>query len=148
MTLSARDDARQGARTTPPRVLPTTDELSAFFWTAGADGELRVLRCDACTYVIHPPVRYCPACGSRETGPAGVSGRGTLYSFTVNHQPWDGVGDVYVIGLVELEEQADVRLVSNIVGIDPEDVRIGMPLEAVFEDHDPVFLPLFRPVAS
>jgi uncharacterized OB-fold protein len=148
MTLSAREDDRQGAPAIPPRVLPATDELSAFFWTSGADGELRVLRCDACAYVIHPPVRYCPVCRSRQASPSGVSGRGTLYSFTVNHQPWDGVGDVYVIGLVELDEQADVRLVSNIVGIDPGDVRIGMPLEVVFEDHDPVFLPLFRPVAS
>ncbi len=80
--------------------------------------------------------------------PAVVSGRATLHSFTVNHQPWDGAGDVYVIGVVQIDEQADVRLTTNIVGIDPAEVRIGMPVEVVFEDHDPVFLPLFRPVAS
>ena len=41
-----------------------------------------------------------------------------------------------------------MRLTTNIVGIDPDDVRIGMPVEVVFEDHAPVFVPLFRPVAS
>ena len=77
-----------------------------------------------------------------------MSGRGTLHSFTVNHQPWDGVGDTYVIGLVSLVEQPDVRLTTNIVDVEPDAVRIGMPVEVVFEDHDPIYLPLFRPVAS
>ena len=70
-----------------------------------------------------------------------------MYSFTANHQPWDGVGDVYVIGLVSIDEQPDVRLTTNIVDVDPGAVRIGMPVEVVFENHDPVFVPLFRPVA-
>jgi uncharacterized OB-fold protein len=77
-----------------------------------------------------------------------VSGRATVYSFTVNHQPWDGVGDVYVIGVVDIEEQSDLRLTTNIVDVDPGDVRIGMPVEVVFEDHHPVYLPLFRPAQS
>ncbi|WP_231988470.1 Zn-ribbon domain-containing OB-fold protein [Mycobacterium sp. 1274761.0] len=71
-----------------------------------------------------------------------------MYSFTVNHQSWDGTGDVYIIAVVEMVEQQGLRLVTNIIGIDPEDVRIGMSVEVVFEDHDPVYLPLFRPVAS
>ncbi len=131
---------------TVPRVLPTTDEPSAFFWTSGADGQLRLLRCTACEYFIHPPAPVCPRCHSRDAAPAVVSGRATLHSYTVNTQPWDGVGDTYVIALVALDEQDDVRLTTNIVGIEPEQVRIGMPVEVVFEDHDPVYLPLFRPV--
>jgi uncharacterized protein len=130
-----------------PRVLPTLDEPSAFFWTSGADGRLRLLRCSACGNFLHPPAPLCPQCHSRDLSPAEVSGRGTLHSFTVNYQPWDGVGDTYVIGLVSLDEQRDVRLTTNLVGIEPDAVRIGMPVEVVFEDHDPVFLPLFRPVA-
>ena len=131
-----------------PRILPTTEGVSGFFWTSGADGKLRFLRCTSCSYLIHPPTGYCPRCQSRSVAPAEVSGRGTLYSFTVNHQPWDGVGDVYVIGLVEIEEQPDVRLMTNIVGVDPAELRIGMPVQVVFENHEPVYLPLFRPVAS
>ena len=131
-----------------PRVLPATDGPAGFFWTSGADGVLRFLRCSDCEYLIHPPAPICPRCHSREVRPAPVSGRGTLYSFTVNHQPWDGVGDTYIIGLVQIDEQPDVRLTTNIVDVDPADVRIGMPVEVVFENHDPVYLPLFRPVTS
>jgi uncharacterized OB-fold protein len=77
-----------------------------------------------------------------------VTGRGTVYSYTVNHQPWDGAGDVYAIALVELDEQPDVRLMTNIVGVGPDDVRIGMPVEVVFEDHGEVHIPLFRPASA
>jgi uncharacterized OB-fold protein len=131
-----------------PRVLPTTEELSEFFWKSGQDGKLRFLRCESCSYIIHPPTSYCPKCQSRTAAPSEVSGRATVYSFTVNHHPWDGVGDVYVIGVVQIEEQSDVRLTTNLVDVDPAEVRIGMPVEVAFEDHDPVYLPLFRPVQS
>ena len=130
------------------RVLPTLDEPSSFFWTSGADGKLRFLRCAACSYLIHPPAPICPQCESREAAPAEVSGRATVHSFTVNHQSWDGTTDPYVIALVTIDEQPDVRLTTNLVDIEPDDVRIGMPVEVVFEDHAPVFFPLFRPVAS
>jgi uncharacterized OB-fold protein len=130
------------------RVLPDLEQPSGFFWRSGADGRLRFLRCSDCTYLIHPPAPYCPRCQSRATAPATVSGRATVHSFTVNHQPWDGVGDTYVIGLVAIDEQPDVRLTTNIVDVDPDDVRIDMPVEVVFEDRDPVYLPLFRPITS
>ena len=138
---------------TPPpfRLLPYLDELNEFFWTSGADGVLRMLHCTACSYVIHPPAPYCPTCGSTSTEPRALSGRGTLYSYTVNHQPWDGVGDLYLVALVELEEQSDVRLMTNLVDIEPEDVRIGMPVEVFFEEREndpPVYLPLFRPAGG
>ena len=103
------------------RVLPTLDEPSAFFWTSGADGKLRFLRCSDCSYLIHPPAPICPSCHGRAAEPAEVSGRGTVHSFTVNHQAWDGAGDVYVIGLVTIDEQPDVRLTTNIVEVDPDD---------------------------
>lgn len=127
------------------RVLPTTDELSGFFWTSGADGRLRFLRCSACSYFIHPPAPICPKCFGRELAPAAVSGQATVHSFTVNHQPWDGRGDVYVIAVVEIDEQPGLRLTTNIVETDPDDVVIGMRVDVVFEDHEPVYLPLFRP---
>jgi uncharacterized OB-fold protein len=130
------------------RVLPTIDGPSEFFWTSGADGRLRFLRCTACSYLVHPPAPVCPRCYGRDVAPVAVSGLATVHSFTVNHQPWDGVGDPYVIGLVEIDEQPDVRLTTNIVECAPDDVHIGMRVEVVFEDHAPVFLPLFRPVGS
>lgn len=130
------------------RALPTTDETSGFFWTGGADGQLRFLRCQACAYFIHPPAPRCPRCLGRDSAPTQVSGRGTVYSFTVNHQTWDGAPGVYVIAVVAIDEQPELRLTTNLVDVDPETVRIGMCVEIVFEDHDPVFLPLCRPVAQ
>ena len=128
------------------RVLPTLDEPSAFFWTSGADGKLRFLACSECSYLIHPPAPICPQCNSRKAEPAEVSGRATVHSFTVNHQSWDGTTDPYVIALVTIDEQPDVRLTTNLVGIDPDDVVIGMPVTVEFEDYAPVFIPVFRPV--
>jgi uncharacterized OB-fold protein len=49
------------------RVLPDLDQPSGFFWGAGADGRLRFLRCEACSYLIHPPAPYCPRCQSSES---------------------------------------------------------------------------------
>jgi uncharacterized OB-fold protein len=75
-----------------------------------------------------------------------VSGRGTLYSFTINHHPWDGTTDPWVIALVEIEEQPSVRLTTNLVGITPDEVAVGQPVRVVFEDRDPIFIPLFEVV--
>ncbi|MCU1484155.1 MAG: putative nucleic-acid-binding protein containing a Zn-ribbon, partial [Actinomycetia bacterium] len=74
-----------------------------------------------------------------------VSGRGTVFSVTVNHHPWDGSTEPWAIALVEIEEQPDVRLTTNVVGIAPDDITIGLPVQVTFEDHDPVFVPLFEP---
>ncbi|MGZ8819646.1 MAG: Zn-ribbon domain-containing OB-fold protein [Mycobacterium sp.] len=130
----------------PHRVLPPTEGPTAFFWTSGADGGLRFLRCSSCAYYIHPPTSYCPQCGGRDSAPTLTGGRGTVYSFTINHQPWDGTAAPYPIAVVELDEQRGLRLTTNLVGIATEDVRIGMPVEVIFEDHGDVYLPLFRPV--
>ena len=130
------------------RVLPTLDEESAFFWTSGRDGRLRILRCSACSYLVHPPAPVCPACFGRSLAPSEVSGRGVVHSFTVNHHSWDGSTEPYVIGLVTLAEQDDVRLTTNLVGVDVDDVRIGLEVQVTFEDHDPVFVPLFEPVVD
>jgi len=75
-----------------------------------------------------------------------VSGHGTLFSFTVNHQPWNPAEpEPYVIGLVELDEQPNLRLTTNIVDCEIDDVRIGMPVHVVFQAHDDVCLPGFAP---
>ena len=80
----------------------TIDFDNEFFWTSGRDGVLRFLRCAECEVLVHPPVPYCAQCGGTPE-PTAVSGRGTVYSFTVNHQAWDGTTDPYVISLVARE---------------------------------------------
>ena len=130
---------------TPPRLLPTLTPETEPFWTGGADGELRILRCGSCGHWIHPPAPVCPVDLSREVRAQPVSGRGTVHSFTVNHQPWNPeVPTPYVIVLVELEEQPGLRLLSNLVGVEPEDVRIGMAVRVTFEPAGDLHVPLFE----
>ncbi|HEX7135377.1 MAG TPA: Zn-ribbon domain-containing OB-fold protein [Iamia sp.] len=131
---------------TPFRVQPVLDDENRFFWASGEDGLLRFLRCRSCGTYLHPPLPRCPACGRRDLGPEAVSGRGEVFSYTVNHQPWDGDPEPYVIVLVAFPEQEGLRLTSNLVGCAPDDVRIGMPVRVIFEQHDQVWFPLFEPV--
>ena len=132
----------------PFRVQPALDEGNRFFWTSGEDGQLRFLRCQTCGYYLHPPLPRCPQCGGRELAPEVVSGRGEVFSFTVNHQSWDGGTDPYAIVLVALPEQEGLRLTSNLVGVPLDEIRIGLPVQVVFEQHDLVWFPLFEPVAE
>ena len=130
----------------PFRVQPALDDSNRFFWTSGADGQLRFLRCQTCGYYLHPPLPRCPESGGRDLSPEVVSGRGELHSFTVNHQSWDGGTDPYAIILVTFPEQDGLRLTSNLVNHPLDEIRIGMPLQVVFEQHDLVFFPLFEPI--
>lgn len=132
-----------------PRPLPALDSENAPFWTGGADGKLLIARCDDCGNYIHPATDFCPACESRAVTPQPVSGRATVYAFTVNHRAWiPGLAVPYVLAMVQLEEQSDVRLPTNIIGCDPQSVHVGMAVEVCFEQHEDVFIPLFRPRAK
>ena len=128
------------------RVLPRVTDLNRHFWTGGAQGRLVFLRCRACGTYVHPPAPVCPACLSREVAPETVSGRATVATFTLNHQPWVPAPDhPYAIAIVEIEEQPALRLVTNVVHCPPESLRIGMPVRVVFEEHGDVWIPLFEP---
>jgi uncharacterized OB-fold protein len=128
------------------RLLPRVDDLNRPFWTGGEHGELRMLRCQTCGYWIHPPAPMCPACHSKDVAADVLSGRGTVHTFTVNHQPWiPGFDPPYVIAIVELPEQEGLRLTTNLVEVEVDAVRIGAAVEVVFEHHEDVWIPLFRP---
>ncbi len=128
------------------RPLPQLTDSNRFFWTSGADGTLRFLRCMQCRNYIHPPVPVCDKCLSMEQEVVAVSGRATLAAVTVNHQMWmPNLEPPYVIGIVEIEEQASVRLTTNIIQCDEADLKIGMALEVAFEACEDVYLPMFRP---
>ncbi len=77
-----------------------------------------------------------------------MSGRGTVYSFTVVRQAFDPafVNQLpFIVALIEPEEAPSVRVLTNIVDTDPADVRVGMPVEVTFENHGDWALPQFRP---
>lgn len=131
------------------RLLPQLTPANEWFWTSGADGHLRIQGCTECKALVHPPVPLCPACRSRAWAPTAVSGRGTVVGFTVNHHQWlPGFEPPYVIANVALAEDPTVRLTTNIVGCDPDEVDIGQEVTVRFEQHEDVWLPLFEPTGE
>ncbi|MFQ5512873.1 MAG: Zn-ribbon domain-containing OB-fold protein [Myxococcota bacterium] len=128
------------------RVLPRLTPENEHFWTGGAQGELRFLRCQDCKLYIHPPQPICPDCLSKNLAVEAVSGRAEVLTYTINHQPWiPGVPLPYAIAIVELVEQKGLRLMTNIVNCPVEAVGIGMKVRVLFEQHDAVYVPLFEP---
>jgi uncharacterized OB-fold protein len=133
----------------PFRILPRVTDRNRHFWTGGEAGELRFLRCRKCGYYNHPPTPICPQCHSKELAPEAVSGKATLFTYSVNHQPWmPGPELPYVVAIVSIPEQDDLRLTTNLVDVDLGDIKIGMPLEVTFEHHEDVWIPLFRPAGE
>ncbi len=130
----------------PFRVLPRVTKSNEHFWRGGEHGELRFLCCGACQTYVHPPSPVCPDCFGKDLSAQAVSGRATVLTYTLNHQEWVPSPDhPYAIAIVEIEEQRGLRLMTNIVGCDADDVQIGMPVQVVFEQHDDVWIPLFEP---
>lgn len=143
------DNAASPTRVGPlQRPVPTPDELE--FWRSGADGRLRVQRCNACRRWQHPPNPVCHHCLSREVSYEPVSGTGTVYSVTINHQPWfPHLAEPYAVIVVELDEQPGLRFLSRIVGTAVTDVEIGLRVRVVFEPlGDGLFAPLFTALRS
>jgi len=131
------------------RLLPELTPATRWFWTSGADGRLRVQGCAECATLVHPPVPICPSCRSRDWKATAVSGRGVVAGYTINSHPWlPGFDPPYVVAVVALDEDPDVRLTTNIVGCDPEEVHIGQEVAVRFEQHEDVWLPLFEPTGA
>jgi len=131
------------------RPLPELTPMNEWFWTSGADDQLRIQGCTDCKTLVHPPSPMCPACRSRSRAPTVVSGRGTVVAFTVNRHPWlPSFAPPYAIAIVALAEDPTVRLTTNIVGCDPDEVHVGQEVTVRFEHQDDVWLPLFEPTGG
>jgi uncharacterized OB-fold protein len=129
--------------------LPAIEDDSREYWDAAADGRLLIARCGSCERVHHYPRAICPFCWSDDVASAEASGRATLYTYSVIY-----VNDLapfperlpYVAAVVDLEEGP--RLMTTIVGCDPGDLRIGMPLRSQpqpIDNSDGVVATVFRP---
>jgi uncharacterized OB-fold protein len=128
------------------RPAPPLIDRTAEFWTGGAAGELRIARCQACGHYTHPPKPVCPRCRTTDMRFEAVSGRGIVHSCTINRYEWvPGMTPPYVVADVELVEQAGLRLQTNVVGCEPEDVEIGMAVTVAFEPAGDTYIPVFRP---
>lgn len=127
--------------------VPVPDHVTGPFWEAAKQGRFLIQRCPGCGAHQFYPQSSCRRCLSEELEWMDAKGTGTIYSYTVIHRapnrPFEP--DVpYTVALIDLDEGC--RMLSNIVDVDPEDVRVGMPVEVVFEEITPeISLPKFRP---
>ena len=127
----------------------TTNPDTEPFWEAAKEDRLVVLQCGNCGVFRMPPTPFCPNCQSKEKKWPELSGRATVFSYSVVHG-FPGIKDVVLVAAVlDLEGAPGARLVTDIVEVDPEDVQIGMEVEVLFSPiADGWKLPLFRPVSN
>jgi uncharacterized OB-fold protein len=129
------------------RPLPSPTPETKPYWDALKEHKLLIQRCQDCEKAYFYPRPFCPLCFSKNVEWFEASGKGTLYSFVINHRPAPGFGpDPYVIAVVELEEGP--RMMSNLIDIDadPDKVHCDMAVEIAYLDvTDEVTLPQFRP---
>ncbi|PBC50747.1 hypothetical protein CJ179_08010 [Rhodococcus sp. ACS1] len=142
-TLRFRPAERPVPRALRPR--PALNEDNAFWFAAAREHRLVIQRCTGCGVLRHPTGPMCGECRSTEWDTVDASGRGTVYTFVVNHHPKiDAFDYPLIVAVIELEE--GTRLIANMTGVEPGDVHIGMPVELDWIDADPeLTLPAFRP---
>lgn len=123
---------------------PVVSQDTAFFWEGTAAGELRIQQCTSCGALRHPPGPMCPSCGADKPGHVVACGHGTVFSYVVHHAPSvPGKKLPFVVALVELDE--GVRMLGELLDVDPADVRIGLPVElALTRIDDELTLPFWR----
>lgn len=123
---------------------PVVTADTAFFWDGTAVGELRIQRCGDCGALRHPPGPMCPRCGSPGQEYIVAVGTGEIFSYVVHrHPPVPGKRLPIVIALVQLDE--GVRVLGELLGADPEQVEIGMPVRACYDRiDDELTLPAWR----
>jgi len=126
--------------------VPDIDDVNRPYFAGTAVGELRICHCPRCDALFRFAHACCPNCWFQNPDFVVSSGRGEVETFTVVHQaPYESFTNKipYVIALIQLSE--GVRMMSNIVGCDPDSVQIGMPVKVTFEKRGAVHLPMFIP---
>ncbi len=135
-----------------------SDERTAEYFAGAARGELVVPRCDACDRLVWYPETECPSCGGGSLTWTPMSGRGRVFTWTVVRRAFLPAFEQmvpFVTGLVSLDEDPSVRIVSYIVDCDPEALAADMPVEAVFRPlrfptvpDKSVTVPMFVPASG
>ena len=130
--------------------LPRPDPDSREYWRACREHRLLIQECAVCGHLQFYPRVICTACRGRELGWKEAMGTGSVYSYTVVRRPPSDAfaKDVpYVLALIDLDE--GVRLMTNVIGCNPEEVVIGMRVGVSFQDVSPdLALPMFSPITA
>ena len=129
----------------PTRIAPIVTPDAKSFWEAADREQFVGQKCGDCGIFTFPPRPMCPHCHSLKRLEVPLSGRGTVHAWTVPRHPHPfGFKEAPVVAVIQLEE--GTRMVSNVVGVAPEDMRIDMPVEVMFEDTmNKHKVPVFRP---
>jgi len=115
--------------------LPRLDDANRPFWDGARAGEVRMQRCAGCGTMRFPAARYCAKCGGDKSEWVATGGRGTVESWCLFHKPYfEGFADEvpYNVAVVRLDEGP--RLFTNIVDAPAGGLKIGMRVEATFEE--------------
>jgi uncharacterized OB-fold protein len=133
-------------RAMPKVIPPSVDIDDEYFWDGVQNDQLLIQTCADCGTLRHPPVPMCGECHSTAWHATPSQGTGTVHSWIVSRHPTEPDADPRVVILVELDE--GIRFVSNLVDVEPADVRNEMRVELCFRVIDDVKLPQFRPAPS
>jgi uncharacterized OB-fold protein len=128
-----------------PKLIPNVSREMKPFFDAARNHQLVMQKCDQCGKLRFPAAPLCLACDSDKASWTPVSGRGQVFSFTVMHRAYHPAFKApYTLAMIELNE--GVKMTSNLLDIEPDKVKCGMPVEVVFDRlNDEVTLPRFRP---
>ncbi len=129
----------------PLKPVSEPDALTEPFFAAGAEGRLLLATCDGCGEMRLPTSPACPSCLGEGYEWNEVSGRGTVYTFAIMHQRYHAAWEPdlpYNIAVVELDEGP--RMPANIIGIENDEIAVGMPVEVVWEREGEAPVPRFR----
>ncbi|WP_234426705.1 bifunctional MaoC family dehydratase N-terminal/OB-fold nucleic acid binding domain-containing protein [Streptomyces niger] len=139
---SGDSEASRGA--VPRRPRPVINRDNAGFWAGVEERRLLIQRCGGCGRLRFPWLPGCNACGGQEWDTVEASGAGTVFSYVVmHHPPFPAFDPPYAVAVVELAE--GVRMVSDVVGVGHDEVRVGMPVQLEFQRVDEeLVLPVFR----
>jgi uncharacterized protein len=122
-------------------LLPFVTLGNEAFWRGGREGKLFISRCTCCERWIHPPSPICPSCLAADVRPTACSGLGTIWSFSVAaHQFHPAYPTPYVLAVVRLDEQDDLRIFGVLRDSSIDDVRIGLRVRVNFREVSNVFL--------
>ena len=126
--------------------MPAADSQALPWWQAAAEHRLVVQRCMSCAHLRLPPAPVCPECRAAEADWLELSGRGELYTYTIVHRAVALDQQLpFVIAVVALEGAEGVRLITNLVDVELEELEIGLPVSVVWEDMGPeLAVPRFR----
>lgn len=129
--------------------LPTVDQETQGFWEGLEQDELRLQRCGGCGHAQVNSRPFCARCWSEDLTWEVASGRGTLYTYSVVHlntlPPFDERVP-YIAALVDLDEGP--RIMTNVVGVEGDEIEIGMSLEVEFASDPELTRPVFRPAVG